>query len=186
MKPVIAVPGFLFAAESSAEGFGIILLHMDPGHQLRIRIFTSADDPCGRPFQIGDLNVVTLPHTQPVQLPWAQQLHPMAVSGDHPGRYRPVMHIRFQKLLVHPTPKEGRDGNIKFCPVQIVDQIHQHLLGTAMTKIMDEKKDLFHKANITFWFCTEQDSGAESREPGPARRTEGKHFPSAQPTAFWP
>ena len=49
-----------------------------------------------------------------------------------------------QKLLVNAAAEKGRHGNIKFCRIHVIDQVHQHLLGTSLPKIMDEEENFYH------------------------------------------
>ena len=37
-------------------------------------------------------------------------------------------------MLVYTATKKHSDRNIKFCPVHIVDQIHQHFFGSTLAK----------------------------------------------------
>jgi len=68
----------------------------------------------------------------------------MAVSGKRLFEYSSEVDVRLQKLLIHTTAEEGSDRDIKFCGIHIVDQIYQHLFGTAVTEVMDQEKYFCH------------------------------------------
>ena len=114
VKSIITRTGFLFAAEGGGQLVHGVLLHMNPGNQLCIRILTPADYPGGRAFQIGDLNIIMFLYTQLVELHRRQKLHKLAVSRHLFGKYRMKVNVRSQKLLIDAAAKENCDGNIKF------------------------------------------------------------------------
>ena len=68
----------------------------------------------------------------------------MAVAGKRAGQERPVADMGLEKLLVDTAAEKGGDMDLEFFGVHVVDQVHQHLLGTALAQIVDQKEDLFH------------------------------------------
>ena len=68
----------------------------------------------------------------------------MDIAPEILRKHRPEMNMGLQKLLVNAAAEKGRHGNIKFCRIHVIDQVHQHLLGTSLSKIMDEEKNFYH------------------------------------------
>ena len=110
---------------------------MNPGDQLGVLVLTPADDPGRGAFQVGNFNVVVLFYAQPVQLLRRQELHELAVYRYLFGKHRMKVNVGRQKLLIDAAAEKNRDGDIKFRPVHVVDQVDQHLFGTPLAKVMD-------------------------------------------------
>ena len=55
-----------------------------------------------------------------------------------------------QKLLIDTSAKESHHRNIKLGLIHIVDQVHKHLFGTAMAKIMDKEQDFQKGQHLSF------------------------------------
>ena len=65
---MIALPGFCFIAKRTGQLVHGMLLRMNPGNQLGVRVLAPTDNAGRRAFQIRDFHVIMLLDTQLVEL----------------------------------------------------------------------------------------------------------------------
>ncbi len=51
--------------------------------------------------------------------------------------------IRIQKRFVDSASEQGKDCNIEFASVHVIDQVDQDLFSSTQVQIMNDKKHLF-------------------------------------------
>ena len=131
--------GLSHIAEAQCRQLGGVQLDMEPRDPLGMGIVTATEDPAGGSLQIGYGDVVTLLHETVPQIFRRKELEETVVPTELLFEDRLVAHVGQEGLLVDTHVEQRLYRHIIFGAVQIVCQIHQHLLGTAVLQIGDQK-----------------------------------------------
>ena len=132
IKALIAAHGFTGAAEGTGGLLHIVLLNMDPGHKLRPIIRAPADNSSAGALQVRDDYIIFLFYVVPEQGSGGEQLHDMAVAGNHPCMPVEQPHFRREKLLIDAAAEQGQNGDVKPAFIHVIDQIDQDLFRAAV------------------------------------------------------